>query len=387
MFSTLAQTGSQSAASVLDQSFNLSQQVQESWDFIWDTIIVPEQQGSVWNELVNFSLAIALFALIYTFIRYGSEIARTKYIGTVIEMFLWPIAVVVLLGTYNSASGFLLSQLIGLLRGTAEDLIRQVTALQLADITLGTATKQMQLNQLGTQRIYQVVSECKGISGEALQNCLEAKEPEMFSIVDSISLIDGDVNTDPLSAVAQTIVNIRTLSGNGSGFENLVQGVDAGIDFFQGGFTQVFQDRLYPLAQSVLYILQWIFLNLVETSLLLTAFLAPLAVALSLLPVSGKPIFAWLVGFLSLYNLKLGYTIIVGIIASVIVNTEGSAAEIVLGYAFVMFSSLFAPIIATLLAGGGGIAIYQGIARRAASITSAASGGATTLLTGGGLFK
>ena len=368
----LAQTGSQSAVSVLDQSFQLSRQVEESWDFIWATITNPAQQSLLWGAIVNFSLTIAVLALLYMFVRYGSEIARTKYIGTVIEMFLWPIAVVFLLGRFNSGNAFILSQIIGLLRGVWEDQIREIVVLQMAGITLGDAVKQVQLNQLGTQRIYQVVSECKGLSGEALQNCLDAKQPEMISIVDSISLLDGNVNTSPLEAIAQSVINITNLGA-----------LDAGIDFFQGGFSQVFQDRLYPLVQSFLYILQWAFLNLVEVALFFTALLAPIAVALSLLPVAGKPIWACLTGFLSLYALKLGYTLVVGVIAVVIVNTQGDIAEVSLGYGFILFSAVFAPILATLIAGGGGVALYQGIARRAAAMTGAVSGGITTLVTGG----
>lgn len=376
----LAQEGSQRAGSILQQAFELSDEVQQSWNFIWQNITDPENQSDLWVDIVNFSLTIAFFALIYMFVRYGNEVSRTKYLGTVIEMFLWPISVIFLLGRFGSGTAVILSQIIGIIRGVNEELIQAITLRQLAGITLGDAVEQVQLNQLGTQRLYQLTSECQGLVGDPLQACLESKEPEINGIVDGIAqAVGGDDmgRLNPLGAFVENVLNLTVLGGLDD-LDTVLSG---------GGFTQLFQDRLYPLVQSFLYVLQWAFLNMVESALFLTALLAPLAVVLSLLPVAGKPFWAWITGFLSLYALKLGYTITVGIIATVIVNTEGETAEIALGYGFIFFTAVFSPIIATLLAGGGGVAVYQGIARRAASLANAVSGGVSTVVTGGLLKK
>lgn len=100
---------------------------------------------------------------------------------------------------------------------------------------------------------------------------------------------------------------------------------------------------------------------------------------LSLLPLQGRPIWAWATGFLSLFGVQLGYNIIVGLAAVVLVN---SGAELASDVAFLFFISIFAPGLALLIAGGGGIALYNGIAGNAKQLVdvfSNAIGAATTL--------
>lgn len=370
----LAQTGSQSAASIIEQTFELGDSIQESWDFIWASII--DTSSTLWVAVVNFAINIAIFALLYMFIRYGNEISKIRYFGTFVEIFIWPFTVVIFLGTYGIGKAYLLAQSIALMRGIADDLIQRVLALNLAGIRLKDAIAQVQINHLATQRLYQLVSECKDLTGEALQTCIGSKQPEMVGILDGLAaFISNNVSLAPSEAVLNTILNIAA--------PGQLQLLDLSVDFFQGGFTQVVQDRLYPVIQSFLYILQWVYLNAIEMALVLTALLAPIALALSLLPVAGRPIWAWLVGFISLYTLKLGYALVVGTIAAVIVGIEGDQADIALGYGFITFSAIFAPLIATVLTGWGGVSLYQAISRRSASITSAVSSGLSTLATSG----
>ncbi|MEH2026883.1 hypothetical protein [Nostoc sp.] len=120
----------------------------------------------------------------------------------------------------------------------------------------------------------------------------------------------------------------------------------------------VFRDTAIPIIRFILYALQWGFVNILEAALLLTALFAPIAVGLSLLPLQGRPIWAWLTGFISLFGVQLGYNILVGLAAVVLVK---SGAELASDVAFLCFLSIFAPVLAVLIAGGGGMAIYNGI--------------------------
>jgi hypothetical protein len=85
----------------------------------------------------------------------------------------------------------------------------------------------------------------------------------------------------------------------------------------------------------------------------------------------GRPIWAWATGFLSLFGVQLGYNIVVGLAATVLVN---SGAELASDVAFLFLISIFAPGLALLIAaGGGGIALYSGIASNAKQLVDVLS--------------
>lgn len=96
--------------------------------------------------------------------------------------------------------------------------------------------------------------------------------------------------------------------------------------------------------------------------MLLLAVLGPLAVGGSLLPVSGKPIFAWLTGFLSAGIAKISFSIIAVLTAAVIINgpAEDVSADPDLMW-FIIFLGILAPILSLVLAGVGGLAVFNTI--------------------------
>jgi hypothetical protein len=100
----------------------------------------------------------------------------------------------------------------------------------------------------------------------------------------------------------------------------------------------------------------------------MTATLAPVALGLSLLTIGGTPILAWGSSFLGLFAAELGYNLIVGLVAVVIVK---AGAQSFSDFAFLTLLSIFAPILALALGAGGGIAVYQGLQKGTASLTGA----------------
>ena len=103
---------------------------------------------------------------------------------------------------------------------------------------------------------------------------------------------------------------------------------------------------------------QWV----VEISLLLTALLGPLAVGSSLLPVGQKSIYTWLIGFFSVGMVKLSYNIIVGLVATIMLNADRNDPLI-----FACIVGLLAPVLALVLAAGGGMAVFNSLSSLAMS--------------------
>jgi hypothetical protein len=135
---------------------------------------------------------------------------------------------------------------------------------------------------------------------------------------------------------------------------------------FFGGFVGT---TTRAIIHAFLMAFQWGFVNLVQISMLLTALVGPIAVAASLLPFGGKPIFAWLTGFFSLGFIQIMYNIIVGLAAVVILNANTFDTN-----GFLVLIAILAPALAIALATGGGLAIFN-------IMLSGSVGAATILMT------
>jgi hypothetical protein len=135
----------------------------------------------------------------------------------------------------------------------------------------------------------------------------------------------------------------------------------------EGAFNATLQFFALPFVEAILYTLQWVAINLSEAALIMTALFAPIALAMSLMPIAGRMIFAWIAGFVSILAYQLGYNILVGLMAFVIINME-QTSETLNGLGFLFFSALGAPWIAAQMGQGGGVALYQGLSRQASGI-------------------
>ncbi|WP_242022203.1 hypothetical protein [Microcoleus sp. FACHB-831] len=120
----------------------------------------------------------------------------------------------------------------------------------------------------------------------------------------------------------------------------------------QEGISSVFAAsvRGWLIAFGIAF--QWI----VEISFLLTGLLGPLAVGGSLLPIGQKSIFVWLTGFFSVGMVKLSFNIIVGLVATLVINAKNADAMV-----FAFATGLLAPILSLILATGGGMAVFNSL--------------------------
>jgi hypothetical protein len=365
----LAQEGSEAAVNVIENALQLTQSTIESWNDTWAQTITPS--SALWVTIVDFSRGLLALTFLYMFIRFGSEVMKSRYIGTVVELFTFPLIVLLFLG----GDGRLLSNIILFIRSLGYTLVTGLLNQQLLGYTLEGAVKQFGLNNLGVQRIKQLYAECEGLVGDPFQQCWNSKGPEAQAIYDNLQAQNGDIDFGPLESFV-TVLSDFTIAGGIDSIGDAVSGFrDGGIN---GAFVSVIQDRFIPLIQSVLYAVQWAFVNLVEAALLIAAVLAPIALVLSILPVAGRPIWAWASGFIGLMGLQIGYNLIVGIVAVVLANTEGGALEISQNLGFLMFISIFAPALVSGFSTWSATALYSAISRRANGIASTVTGGVSS---------
>ncbi|BBD63166.1 hypothetical protein NIES2109_60160 (plasmid) [Nostoc sp. HK-01] len=116
----------------------------------------------------------------------------------------------------------------------------------------------------------------------------------------------------------------------------------------------------------------------IELTMLLTAYLGPLAVGGSLLPYGSKAILAWLTGYFSVGMAKLSFNIIAGFAAELIANSRSDQPLF-----FLFTIGIFAPALATGIAAGGGLTLLIQINKAADESKNVAADIAVTVVTGG----
>ncbi|MBW4532339.1 MAG: hypothetical protein KME09_00195 [Pleurocapsa minor HA4230-MV1] len=342
--------GNEAARQVLTKSFRLTQNTARSWDRLWEISVDPGQP--LWQALTELGGLIAALSLIYLAVKESNN--KSLGLERVIDMLKFPLAIGILL----SGNGFILANLIKVLRAFSQYWLSRILEMTFAGISISDAIQKVQNTLVANSRAREIFSECINKSGSELQACLQ----------------------DPIK-IEQAQQLSQSLSGSTSPLQdNILEQIARGV------VTQLDSTINIPfvnLFQYILSTLQWCFVNAIEASLLLTALYAPVALGLSTLPIQGPNIIKWLSGYISLLLMSLGYVIVVGFTANVLALTEqagqplGSAS---VDTAFLVFISLIAPILAIAISKGIGDGLFEGISRA----TKAGINAGGVVVTGGG---
>ena len=340
----------------LQNAIDLSRSTAESWQTVWDSVIDPN--NDLWMSLVALGLTLAALSLLYVAVTTGKEIIERQSWSELISLFIWPLVILVFLGH----GGRVMAQTTLLIRGIGNDQVTQVLEHQAAGTTLGSAINQSLLTLGGEEAVDRAYRECQQETGNALNQCWTNATNRVQSIVDEAEQEAGHPLPE-LRQHAARIANAVNLSATQNEQEqNSILGRINSVSELLSAPGRTFD---MFLMEGLLTGVQWAFVNMLEASLLLTALFGPIAMGLSLLPLQGRPIVSWLIGFISLFGVQLGYNIIVGLVATVI-SQAGAITASDLG--FMLFLAIFAPLLATLIAGGGGIALYQGVQGAASTL-------------------
>ena len=123
-------------------------------------------------------------------------------------------------------------------------------------------------------------------------------------------------------------------------------------------FDGIVESTSVPIVRLILKAVQFALVSMAELALLLTALVAPIAVALSTIPVKPRPIESWLIGMIAISALLWSYVVLVGFSAAVI-SLSGSQDTTELG--FLMLLAFGSPLVAAALAKFGGSSLIQAI--------------------------
>jgi hypothetical protein len=323
--------------STLFNGATTAQSIADSWDQQWVALLQENTNTNLYGALTNFGVFFAVGTLLFFMVQWLRDVLNYEYSRPISAM-IWPFIVTILLA--NAGQGTLLSNFTLGMRNYINDVNQQVVAA--GDIE---GSYQQALNlSIAEEVAGSYLRPCQSLTGNQQAQCfIKAKERVDFLWEEYRSLYGNQVWIERLQAKVNAIA------------ENATAVPEVTFNSFIGSTIQ-------SSIKSFLISLQFAFQNLIESSMLLIAVLGPLAVGASLLPVAGKPIFAWLTGFLALGIAKISFSIISVITASVIMNGPGNnpnADPDLMWYT--IFLGILAPILSLALAGIGGMAIFNSI--------------------------
>ncbi len=353
------------ALDIVTSSINIARATAESWSVAWRDAL-DSQDGGLWTGIVALSRILLAMSLLYLAVRDGSEILQKQSWTDLARLFVWPLVIIFFLT--NNAQ--LLSSMVRGLRAIGYAQTQAVLNFQLGELAFRDALSRQGLTAAGREELQNLYAECQGLVGEELLTCWSEKQPAAEAIVQRAESLAGTslAALRQFQAALNRINPVVTTVGGTLGGIITGQGLEAAAG---NAVSSALRDNLMPVIRAILYGLQWMVNNLLEAALLLTALFSPIAMSLSLLPFQGRPIIAWLIGFITLFGVQVGYNIVVGLVATRVVE---SGAELASDLGFSMLLAIGAPALALLISGGGGIAVYRGLSSTVKQIVDFTAG-------------
>ncbi|MEO1184703.1 MAG: hypothetical protein AAFX46_08340, partial [Cyanobacteria bacterium J06636_27] len=256
---------------------------------------------------------------------------------------------IVVLFLTNTGNGTVLSNLTLGVRNFVNSINEQVV--ESADVN---QTYQQAINMsIAEDVVGSLLRPCQSLNGEQQRQCFVKATEKIDILWEEYRNLYGDA---PWITRLENQVNQITL--------------ETGV-LSEEAFNSLIGSTVQITIKNFLISLQSAFQNLIEATMLLIAALGPLAVGGSLLPVAGKPIFAWLTGFFSLGIAKISFNIIAILTAAVIVNgpAQNPNTNPDLMW-FIIFLGILAPILSLITAGAGGFAVFNAISNTASWVKS-----------------
>jgi hypothetical protein len=314
---------------------------------------LADGRSPIFTATVRVSLIFATILIALWAIPWLNTILEEGYSQKTVDQLIYPILVVFML-SINSGSLLASSCLLG--RNTINYVDNQVLQVTINNIKIEEAIRQANMNQALKQMLGGKVDQCR---------LLPSSDKNQDGIDSQSACIQRAI-----SEVKQIAENYNSQTGALGWNFNLNLDLDIGKILAEAVNTQIQRD-IFVLFTTF----QAGFVFLVEISLLLNAYIAPVFLSLSLLPGQSKLIHAWLSGWLGLGLVKVSYTVIIGIAASAVVTSKDTTPLLL-----PLLQAVLSPVLAVIIASGGGITLFTGL-------TSLAGGGLRLMMRSGGLRR
>ena len=326
-----------------EQAINIGSTLDDLWQSIFVDLSGP---WIATNYIASFILGYAFLAFVWKL-----------FLGIVTEQwsditgeFVYLIILVSLLA--NNARP--LANLALFIRDFTNEQIQVIYDLNLSTVTVESAIRDILITSEVKTEIANRFRACESKTGTLQIECLqEVGEEAQEFITEAQNASDAPTGLIAFGLKVADFVNtVGELPAVGPA--TTPEEIAASNRLFDG----IVESTSVPTIRLILKAVQFALVSMIEYALLLTALVAPIAVALSTIPVRPRPIESWLIGMISLSALLWSYVVLVGFSASVI-SISGSQDTSELG--FLMLLALGSPIVAAALAKFGGSSLIQAI--------------------------
>ncbi|AUB43406.1 NAD/NADP transhydrogenase beta subunit (plasmid) [Nostoc flagelliforme CCNUN1] len=328
---------------------------------LWDRTL----NGQLYETICKVGVLFAVATLTFFMIEWTKQMLNGDEQRAFTD-FIWPLIVVVLLSNHGEVLG---NSTLGI-RNYINNVNNMVLVQTASGLDLRVAFQKAAGLSAARSAIGLAIERCRSSSlqpNEAIA-CLQQAKEDLSQKYPSAF----DQNTGPFkwfsSAIDKVIeAPIEAIREK----KNPIQILFSSISGFIGsGVTSTIS--LVMLSMNGSY--QWA----IELTMLVTAFLGPLAVGGSLLPYGAKSIYTWLVGYFSIGIGKLSFNMIVGFAGQLISDSQADQPMF-----FLFTIGICAPFLATGLAAGGGLALLQQINKASETYSVIAAEAGKAIITRG----
>jgi hypothetical protein len=346
---------------VAQRAAQVSQAVSQGFDELWQEVL----GGPLYSAMCTVGTLFAITTLGFYILEWTKQVLNNEE-QRAFSSFIWPLIISALL--FNNG------QLLGRTTVGIKDYINNVNNYVLTRTAVGVDLRAAYTRALGVTAVRSAIGreiemcQSSSLSPQDGIDCLQeargrlmSQYPSYFGATGPFAWLIDRIDT-VISAPIQAI----------RGGANPIQVL---LSPFSGYVGSVVSENITNILVGLSGAYQWG----IELTMLLSAYLGPLAVGGSLLPYGSRSIFAWLTGYFSVGMAKLGFSIITGFAAELIANSRSDQPLF-----FLFTIGIIAPFLATGLAAGGGLALLNQINKAADEAKNLAKDVAVTVSTGGG---
>lgn len=327
---------------LLDETATQAFASAQAWNNLWKQIF--QSPSGLWTAVNYIASMVVAVSFIGFSIHLVEQIVHRNAIHA-LKHYLWLLVAMMLLA--NDAQ-VLADVTTGMRLFTAAQ-TQVIFQIQMADISVDEAIQDVLVTNdvrdwLGTQ--YRA---CEIKTGEAQIDCMEGVGAQARDMVEQAENRFG------------SLAGLRRLWQQLSGFRgNFLGGTNFLVTTFLGSTAQ-------SIVRWFLKGCQWAFSHIFELAMILTGLYGPIAVAASTLPLPVRPLWAWVIGYVSTSLALWSYVLSVGLVAQAIVISQTQQVSDV---GFLLLLGLGAPILSGCLAAGGGYAVLRAMSSGASTLTS-----------------
>ena len=305
-------------------------------------------QSHIYEATVKVSLSLATILVALWAIPWINTIVNEGYSTKTIDELFYPLLVIFMLAINNGA---LLSSTCILFHNITNYIDSQILAQTVNGIKIEQAIKEADLNQAYHQILVGKIEQCKEIP---------VNETNQDGVNSQVACTNNAVQ-EVRKSYEEFKLGEQQSQGNQEnwfldGLNKIGSAAVKTGEELGGSLTKSYNYIILSIVRIILAALQMAFVFSIEIATILQVYISPVFFALSLIPGQARLINAWFASWLALGLVKVSYTIIVGIASTAAVKSYDS--ELLW---LPVLQAIFCPFLATAIAAGGGMALFNGL--------------------------